>query len=164
MQLPVLCALVISCWLRAELMIRLFNGGNHIVLLGLCVVRVVAGQFCQELSIKTFLKCSGVKHLDSFQRRTIELRYPFTGDNLLPGYKNLRHPPCCGVALCCDGKCGLPRASPRRQWDTCGRAPNPPRECTLLRVNICPLEGRISYTKSSNFNPFPGIFIFTRLH
>lgn len=68
---------------------------------------------------------------------------------------------------CFDGKLGSLRAHPGGSG-TCGAEPwTSPRNMLFYGVggiNICPLEGSISYTKSSNFNPFPGIFIFMRLH
>lgn len=167
MQLPVLCVLVISCWLHAQLTGQLFNITNHTVLLGLCIITVGTGQFYRELSIKTFLKCNEVKHLDSFQRRTIELRWTFMGDNSLSGYENLKHSTCCEAAHCSVLQWWdwLTEGSSQRQQDTCDRALTLSWERALLcrgELNICLLERHISYKRSSNFNPFPGIFIFMK--
>lgn len=151
MQLPILCVLVISCWLHARLMGGLFNNGNYIVLRRLCIVRVGAGQFCQELSIKTFLKCNEVKHLDRFQGRTTELRYTFKGDNLLSGYRNAWHPGWWEGA--CHSVLGLSMAHPEL-------IPEPQSGVEARGKHLSIVEKCLLH-KKQQFKPIPGLFMYS---
>ena len=66
--------------------------------------------------------------------------------------------PCCDGGLAHGGlileRAGHVRRSPEPHLGTCSFMEG--------GINVCLLEGSISYTKSSNFNPFPGISIFMK--